>query len=265
MDLKIIQQKVESLSREVGAYISGEQTKISEQLVETKDLNSLVSYVDKEAERRIVEGLKQLVPAADFIAEESTEQKRDAEYTWIVDPLDGTTNFIHSIPTYAISIALAKGEELLLGVVYEVNRKECFSASKGNGAWLNGKQIQVSKKEKLADTLLATGFPYYDFSRREAYLKVLSQLFESCRGIRRFGSAAVDLCYTACGRFDCYFEYSLQPWDVAAGILIVQEAGGVVSDFSGGQNCLHGQEVLAGTPMAHSALQVIIQQNGLNA
>lgn len=259
IDLIELQKEVEVLSIAVGAFIRAEQEKISEQKVDTKALNSLVTYVDKEAELRIVKGLKSLLPTAGFIAEEQTETVSKTEYTWIVDPLDGTTNYIHGIPTFATSIALAKGEELLLGVVYEVNQDECFSASKGNGAFLNGKQIAVSKKEKLADTLLATGFPYYDFSRRDAYLKVLNKLFESSRGLRRIGSAAVDLCYTACGRFDGYFEYSLQTWDIAAGALIVQEAGGMVSDFKGGNNFLNGKEILAASVNIYPQLLDLIK------
>lgn len=260
MDLKYLQAEVERLSKEVGAYILGEQHKISEQVVETKDLNSLVSYVDKEAEARIVKRLKELLPEAGFIAEEQTEQESDAEFTWIVDPLDGTTNFIHGIPTYATSIALSKGTELLLGVVYEVNQSECFSASKGNGAFLNGKPIRVSSRPKLADTLLATGFPYYNFEHKDSYLKLISQLFESCRGLRRIGSAAVDLCYTACGRFDAFFEYSLQTWDIAAGIIIVQEAGGKVSDFSGGDDFFSGKEILASSYKVYDELLEIIEE-----
>jgi len=259
MQLRALTNAVESLSREVGTFIRTEQEKISEHKVDTKALNSLVTYVDKEAELRIVNGLKSLLPEAGFIAEEQTEALSNTEYTWIVDPLDGTTNYIHGIPTFATSIALAKGEELLLGVVYEINQDECFSASKDNGAFLNGKQISVSKKEKLSDTLLATGFPYYNFSRRDAYIKVLNQLFESCRGLRRIGSAAVDLCYTACGRFDGYFEYSLQPWDIAAGALIVKEAGGTVSDFNGGNTFLNGEEILAASANIYPQLLELIK------
>lgn len=260
MNLEQLQNQVETLSIEVGTFIRQEQMKISEQSVDAKDLNSLVTYVDKEAELRIVSGLKKVLPEAGFIAEEQTESVSNTVYTWIVDPLDGTTNYIHGIPTFATSIALAKGENLLLGVVYEVNRDECFSASKGNGAFLNGKQIHVSKKEILADTLLATGFPYYDFSKRSAYLKVLDHLFESCRGLRRIGSAAVDLCYTACGRFDGYFEYSLQPWDIAAGALIVREAGGNVSDFKGGDSFLNGQEILAASENIYPELLTLLKK-----
>jgi len=260
MDLIELQHEVQALSIDVGCFIRNEQKKISEKSVDTKDLNSLVTYVDKEAELQIVKGLKKLLPQAGFIAEEQTEEFSATEYTWIVDPLDGTTNYIHGIPAFATSIALAKGEDLLLGVVYEVACDECFMATKGNGAFLNGRPIKVSQKEKLADTLLATGFPYYNFSKREAYLKVLDQLFESCRGLRRIGSAAVDLCYTACGRFDGYFEYSLQPWDIAAGALIVMEAGGRVSDFKGGDTFLNGEEIIAASENVYPDLLRLIKK-----
>jgi myo-inositol-1(or 4)-monophosphatase len=187
-----------------------------------------------------------ILPEAGFITEEETiEKSADKEWLWIIDPLDGTTNFLHSLPFFSISVALQHRGKTVMGLVCEVNRRELFYAIKNEGAFLNGKKISCSSTEKLTDSLLATGFPYYDFGRREAYLKLLGELMPKSRGIRRLGSAALDLAYTACGRFDAFFEYSLAPWDVAAGAFIVEEAGGIVTDFTGGDNYLHGKEIIA--------------------
>lgn len=245
MDLKSLCLDVVELSREVGMNIKIEELNVSRKDIEEKSLNSLVSYVDKNAEQRIVDRLAELLPEAGFIAEEGTSDKKGENYNWIVDPLDGTTNFLHGLPVYSVSIALQRKDEIVLGVVYEVNQDECFYAWKSGGAFLNQKSVQVSKSEQLKDSLVATGFPYYDYERVDSYFIVLKQLAQNSRGIRRMGSAAVDLVYTACGRFDAFFEYSLHPWDVAAGAFIVEEAGGKVSDFSGGDNWLFGKEIVA--------------------
>jgi myo-inositol-1(or 4)-monophosphatase len=222
-----------------------EELNVSRHDIKEKSLNSLVSYVDKNAEQRIVDRLAELLPEAGFIAEEGTSDKEGETYNWIVDPLDGTTNFLHGLPVYSVSIALQQKEKIILGVVYEVNQDECFYAWQGGGAFLNQQAIQVSKNKNLKDSLVATGFPYYDYERVDSYFDVLKHFAQNSRGIRRMGSAAVDLVYTACGRFDAFFEYSLHAWDVAAGALIVQESGGKVSDFSGGDNWLFGKEIVA--------------------
>ena len=245
MDLELLCEKVNELSREVGAFIKNEVKQVRQQDIETKSLNSLVSYVDKQAEEKIVQRLAQLLPESGFIAEEGTSDKVGEIYNWIIDPLDGTTNFLHSLPVYSVSIALQKNDEIILGVVYEVNQDECFYAWKGSNAFLNGNPISVSKNLKLADSLLATGFPYYDFDRLDTYFECLKFLAQNSRGVRRMGSAAVDLAYVACGRFDAYFEYSLNAWDVAAGALIVKQAGGKIFDFKGKQNWLFGKEIVA--------------------
>lgn len=249
------------LAREVGIFIKIEERKVQQKDIEEKSVNSLVSYVDKSAEQSIVTNLKTFLPEAGFIAEEGTNDKIGETYNWIIDPLDGTTNFLHGVPTYAVSIALKKDDEIVLGVVYEVNRDECFYAWKGGGAFLNGESIQVSKTEQLANGLIATGFPYYDYERSDNYFSILKQLAHSTRGIRRIGSAAVDLVYTACGRFDAFFEYSLHPWDVAAGAFIVQEAGGIISDFSGKDNWLFGKEMIACNPNIAIEFTALIEQH----
>jgi len=159
--------------------------------------------------------------------------------------LDGTTNFIHGLPPYSISVALMDGDETIVGVVYELNLKECFYAWKGSSAYMDSKEIHVSKVEKIKDSLIATGFPYYDFDKMKAYLDSLEFFMQNSHGARRLGSAAVDLAYVACGRFEAFYEYSLQPWDVAAGAFILQQAGGKMSDFSGGSNYIFGKELVA--------------------
>ena len=257
MDLEKITDQTIVLSREVGAYIRKEASNFNYHIVEEKGLNDLVSYVDKTAEEKIVQGLKEILPAAGFITEEGTAGYAEEEYKWIVDPLDGTTNFTHGLPVYAVSIALMHHDELVVGVVYEINKDEIFSATKGNGAWLNGVPIRVSGREKLSESLLATGFPYYDFEQMAAYLKILNEFMQSTHGLRRMGSAAVDLAYVACGRFEGFFEYNLHAWDVAAGSLIVKEAGGEVTDFSLGNKFLFDREIIAGGKVLKEMQQVI--------
>lgn len=251
-------QSVIEIAENVAEFIQSHAGHVNEGEVITKDLNSLVSFVDTGSEKRIIEGLKKLTPEAAFLAEEGTEILADKELVWIIDPLDGTTNFLHQIPTYAISIALQFQNEIIFGLVYEVNRKDCFYAVKGQGAFLNGKKIQVNTAS-FSDSLIATGFPYYDFSKTRVYLETLEELMKSTRGIRRLGAAAVDLVYVACGKFSGFFEYSLSPWDVAAGALIVKEAGGIVTDFNGGQDWLHGKSIIVGNPIVQNKLLEIIK------
>lgn len=245
MQLSSLLPEVEALVKAVGSFISTEAKKFNSDTIEIKAKNSLVSYVDKQAEEQLVEGLKKIFPEAGFITEEETTEQNDAEYRWVVDPLDGTTNFMHGIPVFAISIGLIQNDIPVLGVIYEISRDELFSASKGNGATLNGDTISVAQHKTLEDALTATGFPYYDYSNMSGYLGMLQELMKGTRGIRRMGSAAVDLAYVSCGRFDAFFEYSLNAWDVCAGIILVQEAGGKVFDFSGGENYLYGREIVA--------------------
>jgi len=226
-----------------------------------KALNQLVTDVDIRFEKKLVAICSDLLPDSTFLTEEKTiEEKLDVKYRWIIDPIDGTTNFIHQIPAFAISIALQENGQTILGVVYELSRDEMFYAVKGEGAFLNGEPIQVAKHQELKDTLLATGFPYYDFDQMAAYLNVLRTFMHKTRGLRRIGSAAVDLAYTACGRFDGFFEYGLSPWDVAAGAFIVEEAGGIVSDFSGGSDYIFGKEIIASQKHIFEEFKAIIAQ-----
>lgn len=239
-------QDVCLLTKQVGIFIRNERGKFSNDSIEIKGKNDFVSYVDKTAEKKLIEGLSVLLPEAGFIAEEGTSTKKGENYDWIIDPLDGTTNFIHGIPCFAISIALMRDNKIVLGVVYEINMDECFYAWEGSKAYLNEKEINVSNSKKIADTLIATGFPYYDYERQDEYIDLLKYFMKHTRGIRRLGSAATDLAYVACGRFDGFYEYSLQPWDVAAGAFIVQQAGGKVTDFKGNNDYIFGKEIVAG-------------------
>lgn len=256
-----IQQQTIVAVDDAAIFIQKEIGKISQTDIEVKALNSLVTYVDKTAEEFLVAQLKKILPEATFLTEENTIPTAKGEWQWIIDPLDGTTNFIHQVPVFGISVALLHNNEIVLGVVKEVNRNELFYASKGNGAYLNGNKISVSSAHKLSESLIATGFPYYDFDYLQAYLQTLSFLMTNTRGIRRLGSAAIDLCYTACGRFDAFFEYALSPWDVAGGAIILQEAGGIVSDFNGGNNWLHGKQIIAANPRVYKDLLPLLQNN----
>jgi len=245
MELEKIIISVIDISKQAGSFIREQRKTFSADKIELKGLNDLVSYVDKTAEEIIVKALAEVLPEAGFITEEKTINKTGERYNWIIDPLDGTTNFIHGLPVYSVSIALQEYDELVLGVVYEVNMDECFYAWKGSPAYLNSNIIKASNTPTIAQSLLATGFPYYDFTKQAAYISLFTELMKSCHGLRRMGSAAVDLAYTACGRFDAFYEYNLNPWDVAAGVLIVRQAGGQVVNFNGGEEVLQSRELLA--------------------
>jgi myo-inositol-1(or 4)-monophosphatase len=258
-----ILQAVILTAKKAGAFIRKEREDFNYTSVEIKGLNDLVSYVDKTAEQLIVSDLQIIFPEAGFIVEENTRSEKK-EYNWIVDPLDGTTNFIHGIPCFSVSIALEHHNTIVLGVVYEVSRDECFYATQNSGAFLNGEPIHVSARKTLSESLIATGFPIYNFSRMENYLAALSYFMQHTHGLRRFGSAATDLCYLACGRVDAYFEYNLQSWDVAAGGLIVKEAGGTICDFSGKDNWIFGREVSGTNTFIDHAFNKVIRETFLN-
>jgi len=259
-DTEVLVKDAVEVIRPVGHYLL--EQRVSEADIEVKGLNSLVSHVDKTAEGRLVEGLKRLLPEAGFLAEEGTAgSEAGTRFRWVVDPLDGTTNLIHGLPVFCVSVALVDGSQPVVAVVYDPNRDECFTARTGGGTKLNGLPVRCSSRTHLSDSLVATGFPHWDFNRMPAYLEALTAFAKGSRGLRRMGSAAIDLAYVACGRFDAFFEYSLQPWDIAAGLLLVQEAGGVTSDFMGDQDAgrlLSGVETFASAPgPAAEALSVV--------
>ncbi len=233
------------VAKDTGAYIREELPRLRGADIETKGLHNYVTHVDTTAEKRIVKALEQLLPEAGFIVEEESIRKEGGDYRWVVDPLDGTTNFIHGLPCFSVSVALMHRDEVVIGVVYEINLDECFYAWKGGGTYLNETPVHVSDAGSLDDSLLATGFPYYDYSLIDKYMQLFTWCLRHTHGVRRIGSAAVDLAYVACGRFEAFFEYSLSPWDVAAGSLIVKEAGGMVTDFSEGSNYIFNKEIVA--------------------
>jgi len=251
--LEKITEAVIKTAREAGTFIRAQSQDFSSEMTEYKGLHDLVSYVDRTAEEMILIGLSKLLPEAGFIAEESGT-KMATEYNWIVDPLDGTTNFVHGVPIYSVSIALKQNDQIVVGVVYEISRDECFYAWSEGPAFLNGKIITVSTAKALSDSLIATGFPYNDFSRMSGYLKLFDDLMRNSRGLRRLGSAAVDLAYVACGRFEAFYEYGLNPWDVAAGAFIVQQAGGRITDFRQEKQWLFGKEICASNSFTHLEL-----------
>ena len=253
-------ENVKQIALEAGKYMIQERKKFTQDKVETKGIHDYVSYVDKSIEKMVVEALSDLLPESGFIAEEGTSDKKGERYNWIIDPLDGTTNYIHGLPPYCISIALQEEQNIVLGLIYEPNLDELFWANKGGGAWLNGKAIHVSATSKLDDALLATGFPYYDYSLLKNYMELFEWCMVNTRGVRRLGSAAIDLAYVAAGRMDGFFEYGLKPWDVAAGSLLVSEAGGKVSDFSGEDNFLFDAELIAFNSLTYSDFLNITRQ-----
>jgi myo-inositol-1(or 4)-monophosphatase len=230
--------------------------------IDYKGAIDLVTTIDRETERKIVEVLQRNFPDHAILAEEETDLRGDNnEYRWIIDPLDGTTNFAHGYPQVSISVGLEQSGRLILGLVYDPLRRECFRAVKGQGATLNGSPIQISTVNELDKALLATGFPYDRREKADYYLSFFKAFLTRCQGIRRNGSAALDLCYVACGRIDGFWELKLKPWDIAAASLIVTEAGGRVSDFSGNDFSIWGNETLASNGSIHAEMLTALNLN----
>jgi len=261
-DLTRILQESMPLIRETGQWIRSVVTKIELNDIIYKGKNDLVSYVDREAEAKLKEGLSLIFPEAEFIAEETANNYVEVGdgYYWVIDPLDGTTNFLHQLPIYAVSVGLIFNKQPILGLIYEPNRDEMFSAALGQGAFLNGKPIHVSNQADLSKSLLATGFPYYDFSYQDRYIDLLKKLMRKSHGLRRMGAAAIDLAYTACGRFEGFFEANLKPWDVAAGKILIEEAGGMVSNFSGGDDVIFKGEMIGAGPIFNEFVTIFKEE-----
>lgn len=233
--------------------------------VNFKGKNDLVTEADLKAEKEIVSVIQNEFPDDHILAEETAQSNSIPEgRTWLVDPIDGTTNFAHGFPVYCVSIGLWENRKPQMGIVLEVSRDECFTALAGKGAFLNGNPISVSNLENSEHALVGTGFPYNDLSLVDNYLNFFKTLMNTIQGIRRAGAASYDLCCVACGRFDGFYEYSLNPWDVGAAALIVQEAGGVVSDWNGESNWLFGERIIAGNPVLHDFLLEEIQKHFTN-
>lgn len=229
--------------------------------IEQKGFHDLVTDADIATEKAIIEVIKKHFPDDEILAEESAAEDRLTDSrTWIIDPIDGTTNFAHDFPMYCVSVALWEHKAPKVGIVIEVNRDEEFTAIAGEGAWLNDEKIHVSSKNDHKKAFVGTGFPYNDLSLIDPYLDLFRKLMTELQGIRRPGSAAYDLCCVACGRFDGFYEYSLHIWDVAAAALIIKEAGGVVTDWDGGEKWAFGQRVVAGNSKIHTFLLDTIKE-----
>ena len=257
IDLQHTLNEVVKIARRAGEFIRHEGQCFDKTKIEEKGLNNLVSYVDMEAERIIVQTLKFTLPDAGFITEEGTETEKAEKYNWIIDPLDGTTNFMHGLPPYSVSIALVENDMPILGVVYIISSDECYHAIKGGGAYCDRKKIEVSKVQDLKDGLYITGMPYTSFDKLDQYWEIFGYFMKKTHGIRRLGSAAADLAYVASGKSEGFFEHGLNPWDVAAGALLVLEAGGQITDYKGGDNYIFGYEIIAGCNIQSEMYKVI--------
>jgi len=243
-------------ARSAGSIINRAALDLDVLKVASKGTNDFVTEVDQAAEEAIISTLLEAYPGHAILAEESGRQRgsKHSDYLWIIDPLDGTTNFIHGFPVYAVSIALAFRGKVEQAVVYDPTRNDLFYASKGKGAYLNDRRLRVSKRTRMSDALIGTGFPFRKGDNFKRYLKMFEEVMQQCAGMRRPGAAALDLCYVAAGWYDGFFETGLSPWDVAAGSLMITEAGGLVGNFTGEADFLYQREVVAATPRIYGQL-----------
>jgi myo-inositol-1(or 4)-monophosphatase len=246
-------------ARLAGKVILDNLGRISKKDINLKQKSDFVTRVDKKSEKIIIKTVKENFPDHLFLAEESLKEAETEEYRWIIDPLDGTTNYIHQYPVFSISIALEYKREIILGVVYDPLRKELFTAEKGEGSFLNRHPIRVSKISSLKDSLITTGFPFRSKEFIGIYLKLFKNIFYKVSDLRRAGSAALDLAYLTCGRCEGFFEIGLSPWDIAAGAILIKEAGGVVTDFDGGNDYLLTGNIVAGNPAIHEKLLIEVK------
>jgi len=235
-------------ARRAGSIITRASQDIGALQVRSKTYNDFVTEVDHAAEAAIIEILKDAYPDHGFLGEESGNDRIDADNVWIIDPLDGTTNFLHGFPQYCISIALMQKGQITQAVIYDPNRNDLFTATRGRGAFLNDKRIRVSKRVKLQDSIIGTGFPFRDFTHLDPYLAMFKDMVKKTSGVRRPGSAALDLAYVAAGWYDGFWEIGLSKWDIAAGALLIQEAGGIVGDFEGNENWLDTGNIVGANP-----------------
>lgn len=241
-------------ARRAGNVIARSADRVDALTITDKSRNDFVSEVDQQAEQEILRVINQTYPDHAILAEESGEQAGKADYQWIIDPLDGTTNFLHGFPQFAVSIACKHKGKLEIGVVYDPIKQELFTASRGRGAALNDRRIRVSKRQGLEGALIGTGFPFRHTQNLDVYLETFREIFPQSAGIRRAGSAALDLAYVAAGRLDGFWEFGLNQWDMGAGALLIQEAGGLVGDMSGGHDFLDTGNVVAGPPKVFKAI-----------
>jgi myo-inositol-1(or 4)-monophosphatase len=243
-----------SAARQAGDIIVRHMEQVDRLKITAKNSNEYFSEVDIKAEQAIINAIHKAYPEHGIHAEESGVQEGDGESIWIIDPLDGTSNYLHGFPFFSVSIALKVKNRIEHGVVYDPLRHECFAASRGRGARLNDRRIRISKQTQLNAALLGTGFPFRDMTLAKRYLPTFEALFGKCAGVRRTGSAALDLAYVASGRLDGFWEFGLRPWDIAAGSLLIREAGGLISDAQGGDDFLKHGDIVAGTPKVFKSL-----------
>ncbi len=245
-------------AKEAGKYLKFSVGKVKNIEMKKGEERNLVSEIDRNAEKKIIDIIKRHHPSHGILAEESGGSGT-SDYVWVIDPLDGTTNFLHGLPIFCVSIGLQYKNELIAGVVYDPNLDELFTAEKGSGAYLNGKRLRVTATSELIQSLLVTGFPYDIASNPDNTIERFVNVLVKAQAVRRLGSAALDLSYVAAGRFDGFWEVNLNPWDMAAGILFVREAGGKVTDFSGADSTIHTPQMLATNGCIHNALLEILQ------
>lgn len=249
-------------ARSAGSIINRAALDLDVLKVASKGTNDFVTEVDQAAEEAIISTLLEAYPGHAILAEESGRQRgsKHSDYLWIIDPLDGTTNFVHGFPQYAVSIALKHRGQIMQAVVYDPTRNELFTATRGRGAFMNDRRIRVSRRTKLAEALIGTGFPFRQLQHLDEYVRMFKLITEQTAGIRRPGAAALDLAYVAMGRLDGFWEFGLSAWDVAAGSLLIQESGGMIADFAGGTDYLTSGNIVAGNPKVHAELLALVQQ-----
>ena len=249
-------------ARKAGAIINRASFDVDKLTVRSKQKNDFVSEVDHAAEEAIIAVLREAYPTHGFLGEESGYHDKQAEYLWVIDPLDGTTNFLHGVPQYCVSIALLHKGVLNQAVVYDPNRNELFTATKGVGAYLNDRRIRVSKIDRFEGALVGTGFPFREVVNIDEYLRMLKNVMSAAAGVRRPGAAALDLAWVACGRYDAFWELGLSPWDMAAGALLIREAGGLVGDLDGDEKYLESGRIAAANAKLFAPLLQLLKQKG---
>lgn len=260
MNYSRVCENARTIVQKTAKFIEHEQKNRRDLGMEVKGEHNFVTRVDREAEKMLVSGLLKLIPESGFIAEEGTSDIKGDRFNWVIDPVDGTTNYIHGLTPYAISVALMDYDDIVIGIIYEIGAHECFYAWKGSSAYLNGKVIKVSDAPTVSECLVGTGFPYTNFKYLDGFMESVRYFMENSHGLRRLGSAATDLAYLACGRFDAFYEYGLKPWDVAAGVLILKQAGGRAGDFDGGSDYLFGEEFVASNSIVFDEFQLLIRK-----
>lgn len=249
-------------AREAGQYLKESVGKVRSIEVKQGEERNLVSEIDKTSEATIIRILRSHFPTHAFLAEEGGGAGSSSEYTWVIDPLDGTTNFLHGLPIFCVTIGLEYKGEIVAGVVYDPNREELFTAEKGSGAFLNGSRLRVTTTDSLLHSLVVTGFPYNIAENPRNAVERFVGFLMAARGVRRLGSAALDLSYVAAGRFDGFWEVYLHPWDMAAGMLLVSEAGGTTSDFAGKPMSIYRHDILASNGRIHDAMLEVLSKAG---